>query len=466
MRAGRPWSFIAATIVAMALLALMPRLAAVVVRGAIERDSAAERATFEAGGSPWSWRFRAPDDVIAGRAFGGATVEGGRDGLTLRATDGSAAEVGFPLFRTADIRRIDELHLQVAASTPVHAFLAVREGLDEPTRHADVGELMPGASGRRIALPALDWRDDDGRPIAAPTRAAMLRLGVVMPVGTSVVLRSAALLPSSGIVEPHAGSLPGRLGAEALLAWRDNQRAADPLVTFDQGLRRPAPAWLEAVPPAVYAALLIVAAVAWRRPGAQRAKDIAKALLVLAGPLWFIASLGFDGRPALAGIATFGLGVAYAALLAWRHDPPAWHWGGAWRSAGWPFLAVVVAAALVALVGHRLAWPLPGRALVYVAWAVFQQWLVLAVAGALLDRALPRAWAVLLTALAFALLHTPNGVLMQLCFVAELGWAWWFLRHRSLLPVALAHAASALLVQAGLAGGILRSLEVSGRFLN
>jgi membrane protease YdiL (CAAX protease family) len=72
---------------------------------------------------------------------------------------------------------------------------------------------------------------------------------------------------------------------------------------------------------------------------------------------------------------------------------------------------------------------------------------------------------VLLTALAFALLHTPNGVLMQLCFVAELAWAWWFLHRRAIFPVALAHAGSALLLQACLAGGILRSLEVSARFL-
>ena len=91
--------------------------------------------------------------------------------------------------------------------------------------------------------------------------------------------------------------------------------------------------------------------------------------------------------------------------------------------------------------------------------------MLLAVAGSLLDRAIPRPFAVLVTALAFALLHTPNGLLMQLCFVAELGWAWWYTYHRSLLPVALAHAAAAVVLQAGLTGGILRSLEVSARYL-
>jgi hypothetical protein len=53
---------------------------------------------------------------------------------------------------------------------------------------------------------------------------------------------------------------------------------------------------------------------------------------------------------------------------------------------------------------------------------------------------------------------------MQFCFVAELGWAWCFLRSRTLLPVALAHAASALILESALAGSTLRSLEVSARF--
>jgi len=71
---------------------------------------------------------------------------------------------------------------------------------------------------------------------------------------------------------------------------------------------------------------------------------------------------------------------------------------------------------------------------------------------------------VLLTALVFALMHTPNGILMQLCLLAELWWAWCFRRSRALLPVAAAHAVCALLVEAGLVGGLLRSLEVSARF--
>jgi len=96
---------------------------------------------------------------------------------------------------------------------------------------------------------------------------------------------------------------------------------------------------------------------------------------------------------------------------------------------------------------------------------MLQQWLILGFALPRLETLMPRGpWAALGAATLFALLHTPNGMLMQLCFVAELFWAGCFLRSRSLLPVALAHAGSALIVGAGLIGPVLRSLEVSGRF--
>jgi membrane protease YdiL (CAAX protease family) len=190
-----------------------------------------------------------------------------------------------------------------------------------------------------------------------------------------------------------------------------------------------------------------------------------EALLVIAGPVWFIAGLGLSSSPAAPAVAMLALGVVYALVLAIRRRLPRWRWVGAWRTAGWPLLALPVTIAIVAVAGHAPVWPAPGRALLYIAWAFVQQWLILAVVASLLARALPRPLAVLLAALAFALLHTPNGLLMQLCFLAELGWAWWYLHHRSLLPVALAHASSALLLQACLSGGILRSLEVSARFL-
>lgn len=463
---------------ALALSFLLPRLAAGIVRAAIESGSAGDRAAYAAGGSPWQWHFREARDVVAGRAFGGATLATDDDGLILRGTDGSAAEVGFPLARTADLRRMDSLRLDVATSGPVRMGLSVREALDEPMRHADVGEWPAGALDRAVPLSRLAWRDDTGRAVPAPTRAAMLRLAVTQPAGQTFVLRDASLSPSTEPVLPPSGALPRGLAAEALLAWRDNLRAAEPLVVFGERAAKAAPARWPWLAVGAYAAMLVGALVRFRRraddrnaapspaaPRYGRIADVTRALLVVAGPLAFIAGLGLDNRPAVSAILLFVLGVAYAGYLAARGALPGWRWLK-WSHAGWPFLAVLAAAVLVASFGHRLAWPPASRALIYLGWACFQQWLVLAVAGALLDRALPRPWAVVATALVFALLHTPNGLLMQLCFLAELGWAWWFFRHRALLPIAAAHAASALIVQAGLAGGLLRSLEVSARFLN
>ena len=120
---------------------------------------------------------------------------------------------------------------------------------------------------------------------------------------------------------------------------------------------------------------------------------------------------------------------------------------------------------LVAVSGGHLKPPAPGYVLTYLLWAILQQWLMLAVVLRRLEGGrLSPAVAVLIAALVFALMHTPNGVLMQLCLLAELWWAWCFRRSRALLPVAVAHVACALLVEAGLAGGLLRSLEVSARF--
>jgi hypothetical protein len=319
----------------------------------------------------------------------------------------------------------------------------------------------------------MKWLDAAGHTVNMPVRAAMLRLTATLPASQTLTVREASLTPPPAWLPPAAMALPDGLTAEGLLDWRDARLDTSPTVSFGHAQAQPsAPAWQPWAAPLLYLLLLMIVpatgtamkpmdAVAVRH---ARAGPV-DALLVIAGPLWLIVGLGLSTRPAAPGLAMFLLGVAYAVLLAVRRRLPRWHWLGAWRTAGWPLLALPVTIAIIAVAGHAPVWPTAGRALLYVGWAFLQQWLILAMVAALLARALPRPLAVLLAALAFALLHTPNGLLMQLCFVAELGWAWWYLHHRALLPVALAHALSALLLQACLTGGILRSLEVSARFL-
>lgn len=463
----------AAVLLAIASLFALPWLAATVVRGAIERDSANDRAAYATGSSPWRWHLRDSGDVVAGRVFGGGRLQQVPGGLQVRATDGSALEIGFPLRRPADLRALATLRLDASASAAGHYALAVRPTLQAPVAHADLGNLSPEALSHPVRLDRLKWTDDTHHTVNAPGRAAMLRLVATLPAGQTLTLREASLAPPQTWLPPAATSLPDGLSAEGLLDWRDARLATSPTASFGNAVRQPpAPAWQPWAAPLLYLLLLVVVPsvrAAMKPAEADAVRPVRagpiEALLVIAGPVWFIAGLGLSARPAAPAVVMFALGVVYALFLAIRRQLPRWRWLGAWRTAGWPLLALPVTIAIVAVAGHAPVWPVPGRALLYIAWAFVQQWLILAVVASLLARALPRPLAVLLAALTFALLHTPNSLLMQLCFVAELGWAWWYLHHRALLPVALAHAFSALLLQACLAGGILRSLEVSARFL-
>lgn len=458
-------------VVAVASLFALPWFAATVVRGAIERESVRDRVAFADGTSPWAWRLRNTEDVVAGRAFGGGRLSATPAGLRVQATDASGFEIGLVLRRDADLARLDTLHIDATASATGRYGLAVRETLTSSGRRADLGTLTPEALGLPVSLDRLSWTDDRGAPVDPPRRAAMLRIHAALPPGQTLVLHDARLTLAEGQSLPHPVSLPEGMSAEGLLAFRDRERVRDPLVAFGDAAGQVratpegsyvAPVWLDWVGPSAYLAMVVLAGL-WRHGGRWRL--VLDLVLVMAGPLWFIAGLGLSFRPSAAGLAVFMVGVGYGLTLGVRRQLPAWHGVGAWRSTGGPLLAVAVAGAIALVAGHAPAWPPAGRALLYIGWAFFQQWLILAVVAALLDRIVPRAVAVVLAALAFALLHTPNGLLMQLCFVAELGWAWWYLRHRALLPVAVAHAVSAVILQACVAGGLLRSLEVSARFI-
>jgi hypothetical protein len=186
------------------------------------------------------------------------------------------------------------------------------------------------------------------------------------------------------------------------------------------------------------------------------------------GPLWLIAGLQWGMQPSWPGMAAFVGAVLYAASLEWRQRSRSWHWVGEhWQDWAWPLALLPVTALLLTFCSQGFKPPVVSHVLAYLAWAALQQWLMLAVVMCRLERLVKQpTWIILITATLFALLHTPNGRLMQLCLLAELWWAWCFLRSRCLLPIALAHATCALLVEAGLVGSVLRSLEVSARFIS
>jgi membrane protease YdiL (CAAX protease family) len=101
----------------------------------------------------------------------------------------------------------------------------------------------------------------------------------------------------------------------------------------------------------------------------------------------------------------------------------------------------------------------------YLAWAAVQQFLICVIVAERIERLCGSSRAALLgAALIFALLHTPNAMLMQLTFVAGLIWIWNWQRHRALLANIVAHAISGLLIAASLPAQWLHSAEVSARF--
>lgn len=460
-------------------------------------DAANRQSALIARGQPlWRWRLRQPHDLVAGRAFGAADVRPVDGGLRITSRDGTPFELGLPVRGMLDPGHWPLLSLQGAATAPFRLGVAWQPRLDQPGCDGwKSGSEAAGPMHLVLDLRQLHWRTVGGGDCAAPQRIAMLRLRFVMPAHASlrldeVALRSDAPLnvpaqpalqlssdPSVAARQLTAASLPAapwialpaNASAEDQLAlrsliWRQRPGAlivpqGDAPIPAGNSSDRGGLPWMGAT--AYLLVLLALGRYLPRLPGRHWLELAA----CLAGPLWLVAGLQLGLRLSLPDILVF-CGAVLFAVHAERRQPAAnWRWFGDWRTWLWPFALLPVALLLVARFGHPLAEPTPGHALTYLAWALLQQWLMLAVVLRRLECSrLPPALAVLFTALAFALMHTPNGALMQLCLLAELWWAWCFRRSRALLPAAMAHAACALLAEAGLAGGLLRSLEVSARF--
>lgn len=444
----------------------------------------------------WHWALRQPHDLVAGRAFGSADVQAVDGGLRIASRDGSPFEIGLPVRNMLDTGHWPLLSLRGVADAPFRLGVAWQPRLGQP---GCVGwQATPVAAGPLqlvLDLRHLRWQAADGGDCAAPKRIEMLRLGLVLPAHTflrldEVALRSDGPLPipvrpalqlspdpskaTRQLADPALPAalwiaLPAGASAEAQLALRElvmRQRPGalilphgDAPMTDDGTGNHGWLPWMGAI--GYLLALIALGSWSRRLPGSLWLETIA----CLAGPLWLIVGMHIGLRLTLPDLLVFAGAILFAWLAERQRRPAHWCWFGDWRAWLMPFAMLPLALLLVVRFGHRDALPPPGHALMYLSWALLQQWLMLAVVlRRLEDNRVPHVLAALLTALAFALMHTPNGTLMQLCLLAELWWAWCFLRSRALLPAAVAHAACALLVEAGLVGGLLRSLEVSARF--
>lgn len=482
---------IALALAAFIVLLAVRLLAAGMTAHYLANQAARTEAKVLAGKPLWHWQPRKPDDLIAGRAFGNAHLQPVYEGLQVTSDDGSPFDLGLPIATGLDLQHWPQLVLRLRGETPADLKL-VWQGIDGPTCMADAGSLTTNQSVR-IDLRLLTWQPTTNGHCALPSSALMLRLRLTLPPRTSLIVSSVALERDASPTSPHAREfrispqtlpnvlarlsssstatpllrLPSTSSAEAMLRIRDEVARIRPgalLMVGDSAVPTEAPkrlpAWIGWLAAASYVAALALLA---RR---KRAAWI-ELLGALLGPLWLIAGLQWEQRPSLPGALAFISALLFAAFLQWRQRPVTWRWFGHGRHlAWWAPMALIPAAVGVGLMfGHHFDPISPRRVPVYLAWAMLQQWLILGFAMPRLERLLPRpSWAVLAAATIFALMHTPNGLLMQLCFAAELWFGVCFARTRSLFPVAMAHTAAALLVGASLVGGPLRSLEVSARF--
>jgi hypothetical protein len=444
--------------------------------------------------SPWQWTLRQPRDLVAGRVFGEVTVAGTPAGLVLRSDSGEAFEVGLPLDRVADLDRAPYLHVDLQPESSLLLQILVRERLEGPAITSSPA-IAVSSSGVDIDLRRLAWTND-GSASLAPHRAAMLRLRIQLPSEKSVTLSGVKLAPDRTLARPspnvprHEKSLdtwldqarhvdtqhlpwlvpPFVLRAENLLAWRDAARDAVPATIVGAAHPQPfLPAWASQRVAAAIAVIYLFGLLwLYRRPPARpRRRALLEAGGILAGPLWLIAGLHLGTADMPLPAVAFAAALVFATALAWRHRHDAYVQLVARGFERWlaPFALLPVAALACLLGNHTWTQPAPAHVLTYLAWALLQQWLVLNMVGRRLGHVWRAPTAIFVTALAFALLHTPNGTLMQLCMLAELWWAWCYRRSRNLAAIAIAHAACALVLEAGLAGGPwLRSLEVSARF--
>lgn len=479
------------------LLWSMAALSSWITRAELTRDAQQRLQSLQMDTPLWQWSPRTPDDLVAGRAFGNAYLLTGIDGVDSVSSSGTPFDLGLPLAQPVDLLHWPMLRILAKSSSPGRLGVIWESPGHAGCLVTDAAELSNTSNDILIDLRQLQAQSTDpAHPdCPLPQAATTLRLRPIIPAGASWLLKEVQLGAGARIAAPlgasleltgssaHAGAqldawhstspapmirLPSGASAESLLGLRDRILGEQPgavvaphRAPLSARAKTVLPPWLGWAICTLYLASLLVAA-------QYRAPEWAALLLILLGPLWLIIGLQWQLHPSMPAVVGFLGALLFAAWGEWRRiGTSPWHWFGPGMQPWlWPLALVVVAYALVLTFGGRHLHPLPWRhVLVYLAWASLQQWLILVVVMRRWEIwGWPAAFCVLVTATTFGLLHTPNGLLMQLCFLAELYWAWCFIRTRSLAPIALAHAACALIVEAGLAGPLLRSLEISGRF--
>jgi hypothetical protein len=484
------------------LLAGMGALSAWITRGELIHEASEALATLRSGEPRWHWPLHQRSDLVAKRVFGAADLSVEPDGLRATSRDGTPFELGLPVADPIDLAHWPLLRLNMRSDTAGVLGLVYQAGeFTTACRAEHAAPFTATDTALTVNLQALSWQSEAGGPCQPPGVVSyMLRLQLQAPAQGALTIREVAL------TSPHSSQLPAKIeadsadlrlpgatvpdglatlarersaplvrlpahaSAETMLSLRDRVMALWPaaiILPYGQSITARhaghVPGWLDWSILAVYLTGLLWLSLS-QKPGVIRPWLEVAGIAV--GPLWLIAGLRWGPQISLPAVIAFVAALIYGGQSEWRRRPAPWSWWSKhWTDWLWPLLPLPVAGALTLADGHGLIHLNTAHILAYLGWALLQQWAMLAlVMGRLRQTRLPLPVILLITATLFGLLHTPNGSLMQLCLLAEVWWAWRFIRAPRLAPIALAHAASALLVESGLTGHLLRSLEVSARF--
>jgi len=475
------------------------------------RDEAAHLLALAASGeSPYHWRFRNSEDIVAGRAFGAGKTIFQDDALVVEAGD-EAFDIGLPLRRAIDVQRFPLLH--IAADRPEHTELrvVVRERLDAVERISAPLALASGSAATTLDLRRLAWFEQD-QHVDAPQSAAMLRLRFSLDTGQRVRIENAALTRADDAQRINLNAAPAEIALpedaharDAILhrVAQETDPRATPLIRLpqrssvekqillrntildvmpaavvipdnayaesfmraraqphDEAERAPVtPRWFFVVLYAIAAVLVRL-----RPPRHARPRALAEILVAVAAPCWLILGGNYRGNADPWQVVAIICALIFVLSLRTR----AWQWRGSTRA--WLLALAVPAGALaIGLLGHHDGVPArefgPWLFERYLIWALLQQYVLCVVCT---ERWLTvtgnSMQAVYIGALSFGLLHWPNAHLMLATFAGGLCWCSLYLRERALLPLAVSHTLSALVLLALLPPELLLNADVGVRF--
>ncbi len=128
---------------------------------------------------------------------------------------------------------------------------------------------------------------------------------------------------------------------------------------------------------------------------------------------------------------------------------------------------------MLAAVATGSLHPLYGRhtfaehAATYFIWAVVQQFILQSFFYVRVEQAIGDNWrSVFVTAMLFAVAHMPNPVLVPATFGGALFFCGFFSKHRTIYPLAVAHAALGLAIAVAVPDAVIHHMRVGIAYLH